>query len=1078
MKIQPTRALHWCWAVCLLFLGILDTFAQENFQESSQLRTQKKLHTLIASGEKGEFRQGEKQTMETGYIQTTKQEGRLTSLRFDATGTGHYGAETIASGGAIEGFDSIELKGKLLTLIPNGELFTWDLPFDRTGYYDYDLRLNYPSEKTTAGAYPLNLPFRKFVTSVGQTLFIEHFKRLPASGSSLHDSAGKSKAGHPYWLSINIAEGNQLLLRSEDRQNWDIKLSCPGQETIRYVIGEDYLRFQTEPTREPITIEVLPRGVEEMPGNTIRFPQVTFDPDFLVKFDETGKEVSASRMASDLMQMGIYWASGITGGGEWGLFAAETHHLNDPRSWHLKQIRRNLLENMGRIGYDRFDHFGMMFSWGRYPDYGAGALLNSPKNNASYDMRMPHVSAEWVQYVATYVLATGDTSVLHARRTRWVSTDGDEPQPICGGDAKGRDAVLSAGDVRLDRKKSKNIFTLGQTFTTHSSFSKVTILVGMQGSESLQGIIRLRREPNGAVLREEHFTLQPKQGDQELSLQLQNALPPGQYFVEVQDNKSLEGKYFGSTLYWITDYESTYEGGQSTTGPLLKDSVWDRVKVLFDYAYLYTGAKQTNLSYHPNDPEYHIPDHKSGRHEVGTQSSFWEAVGGGYDAFVGLWYILSCSTMAELAELMNEPDEIQRYRNLRKLADEAYNQKYWHTVEENKREFSRYFGCEDWDGQIHDYGFTYYNLEATSRDIAPPERARSILWWLDRGQWSPDEGETWNDHIYSIWEITPPFNSIANYTWLNLTGVLPYLHVLTNGGTRLDIAGRDITTRAKYLSIDNMHERFKRILGRYASPDRLTGGRTYNDPGGRGRWHFGKPDSPRADIEGYREIFPVNGVLTSHIPVAYLGREMLAQGLSLHPRIPSDLNSYRFEGIGYQGGSFDFEVEALRDEIPVEYLEEEDQWSYRFKTTSPFNKVGLQVRMTPFDYRRNAELSLTLEQKSADDWEEIAVNWYSHVQHGQWVWVTTEHWLQPEVEYRIKVHDVRTPAGEQLTLERSENNTPMIQCVAERTQLTIQIPFKPDSAQYALKDGKGILISSDPLIAVLEPGERALLIRQ
>ena len=138
----------------------------------------------------------------------------------------------------------------------------------------------------------------------------------------------------------------------------------------------------------------------------------------------------------------------------------------------------------------------------------------------------------------------------------------------------------------------------------------------------------------------------------------------------------------------------------------------------------------------------------------------------------------------------------------------------------------------------------------------------------------------WKDDIYLIWEIAPPFNTIENHTWLNVTGTLPYMEALSNGGTRCDIAARDLYVRAKYLSVDNMHERNKQICSCFASPVSVNRRTDFCGTPGAAVWCIsGPPWIDRADIEGFWEIFPQNGVLASFQPKAYLGMELSAQGI-------------------------------------------------------------------------------------------------------------------------------------------------------------------------------------------------------
>ncbi len=1002
------------------------------------------------------------------FIQTVWEKGEITSLRFDATGTGHFGPETIAIGGALKGVNEGHADRNRLVLDPAGGDVTWDLPFVRGGYYDADWHVNYPYGKTTANPVPLSLPFRKFVTCAGQVVFIEHFKRLPIG---------------PYYLYLNITGQNQLLMCGDNDLNYDLKVTFPGRDSVTYSISETSIRLVCHPPTGPLVIEVIPHGSEQLPGECLIHPSAQFHPDFLATYEPTGKLLSASGLLTDLLQMGIYWNPGITGGGEWGLNAVETHQFDDPRSWYAKTMKNILFEQLGLIGYDRMGHFGMFFAWGRLPDYGAGALLNSPENNANVDMRAIHITSQLVQQIATYVLHSGDVAFLQARRSRWVSTDGAEPQPVSGKSTRARDYVLSAGDVRLDGKKSTEVFTLGQIFYTSAPFKTVSIRVGLEGREPGTGLMTLRKGFRGEKLVEQEFTLQPGEVDKTISLVAGTELPAGEYHIEILDKRSLEGRYFGPGIFWFTDCESDDAKGGATIGPFAGSTVYDRLKLLFDYTYNFSGPKRENLSYYQNDPEYNIPNYKSGRNAVGTTNTYWESPGGGYESVTSLWYNAACDAMGEMAELLGNDQEASHYRELRKLADQAYDTRYWRSFEENGKHFSRYLGCIDWDGVTHDYGFTYYNLEAAYRGIPSRDKILQILWWLDRGFYSPDGGKTWNPHIYSIWDIAPPFNTIENVTWMNVTGTLPFLEVLTNGGTRLNISGLDLVLRAKYLSVDNMHERNTRILGRFASPDRMTGGRDFDDPGGRGRWHFGAPYNDRADIEGFREIFPPNGVLASFQPLAYLGMEPSAKGLWLKPGVPSDLETYAFDGLAYHGAMFDFKAFAERSGVEVTARGAVNDMGCHFTAASKFNKVGVQAHLSPYLVRRDAQLSLSLDEKLDGEWKEIAVNWFNHVRDGQWVWVRADQWLEAGKEYQLRIHDIATPEGESLSIVEDPSGGPQFRLSAESVRLTIQERYNPTGKVFVLAGGmnRSRTIERSPAgtwESIFEPGQRMLLIER
>lgn len=992
-----------------------------------------------------------------GFARVRLGDGHITSLQIDATGQGHWRSEAIAEGGSIGPVHSAEVRGRKLMLVPAESEITWDLPFLRSGYYDAELHLNFAGPTAESEAIRRMEPIRGFVTSAGQYVLIEYFKRLPLGSFPLH--------------CFNVAGGGQLLLRGDTSVNYDLKLTCLGQERIPYEIGERFIRLKIGTSAAPITIEILRRGSLEVPGDSIALPAVSFDPEFRVVYPSTCKVANAGPLATELLRMGIYYDPSVRAGGEWGLDSVGVHMMDDPRSRYLKSIRSELLEGMSRIGYDRFDHFGMLFCWGRFPDYGAPGLLNVPPENAPFDMRMIHLNGQYIQTIAQYVLATGDTDLLRARSARWVSTDGDEKQPVCGASATQHDYVLAAGDCRLDGKVSAHHHTLGQAFTASAPFRSVSIRLGTESKdEAAHGVAVVRPEPGGDILARAEFELSAGETDKMVTIAIHGAVPAGKYFVEVSDDSSGK-RYFGPGIYWLTDPDAHYSGGDATTGPF-SGSIYDRLALLLDYLRLYTGGARDNLSYYQDDPEYNVADQKSGRHGVCTENSFWENAGGAYDAFEGLWYNVGCSAMADMAQLMRDTRSADRYRRFRELADKAYNKKYWHTVEENCHTFSRYHACEDWDGSIHDYGYTYYNLEAACYGVTGPDRARDILWWLDRGQYKPDESLEWKDDIYSIWQIAPPFNTINNYTWLNLTGRMPYTHAVANGGTRLTIEARDLRARSRYLSADNMHERNVQVLTRFASPDRLTGGRIVDDPGGRGRWHFGHPDTNVADIEGFREIFWVNGTLATYMVAAYLGLDYSPHGLHLRPRVPSGVNGFVFRSIGYWGALFDFSVSARRTQVAPKKLDSESSRTRVFVPASRFDKAGVEVRHSA---QGEIRLSLTLERHAGGKWVTVGRNWLSHVKNGQWVWVSSDQWLAGGAEYRLRLHDVQSVSGDPVALVQRTGGRSGVRLVAEETRLEVKCRLDPNGKRFALTREPGGKTRSQSMDLVLGPGDCAVL---
>jgi len=1015
--------------------------------------------------------------LETGFVSLKKVGERIVSLRFDGTGQGRYGMETIAPGGALTPVANVELIRNVLSIKPTGNALRWEMPFVLDGYYDADAHLNYPDPRSTEGATPLILPFRCFVGSSGQVTRIEHLKRLDSGDVFL-------------WL--NIENGSRLLMQSDDTQNWDLDVLWSGCERLDYTTAPDRLTFANNPGASgrnvltaPLRIETARRGSRETPMSSFVLPSCTFKPDFAVAYGPTGKTISASRLMTEFLRQGIYWAPVVNLRGEWVLGAVETHMFDDPRTYFNEALRCALLHYLGFIGYDRFEHFGHIYQWGRYPDYGAGGWLNKPPGNAPADMRMLQNNGIWVHSLVQYVLATRDAAFLHSRRARWLATDGAELQPLCGADADAVDFVLSAGDVRLDGRKPHVQHSLGQSFTATAPFGTVRAKIGNPagwlGVTDLQGGGPPIEEPNharlalydhygGRLLAEESFSV-PPDSITEAAVRAPRELDPGSYYLELTDEAS-GTRYFSPGVTWATELDSAYRDGESYSGPFHGD-VADMLRLLFSYMRSHMGAAESDMTYYQNDPEYNVPDQKSGRNRVGQANSFWEGAGNGYDAYQSLWYPVACAAMAEMAELLGNEKEAASYREMRERAVKVYNDFYWYTLNENGREVSRYFQCQDWDGVRRDYGYAYNNLEAAARGIAGPQRSRQILWWLDRGQYSPDGGKTWKDDIYGIWELAPPYSTIGNVEYLPVSGTLPYKEVVSNGGSRPEIAARDLAVRSKYLSIDNMHERNKEVLARYASPDRLTGGRTF--PHWIGRWQFLGPPDDLLDFEGFREIFPQGGSLASLQPAFYLGFALTADGLVMRPRVPSELQSVRFNSITYGGAVLDFEAKALRTDVEAIVAEDDEPLAMIFKAKRPFNKTGLQLKLTSSHERPDTQVSIVLERRKTGGWQQVALNWYSHVRDGQWVWVDAGQRLSPWHRYRVRLQEVAVAEGGRLAVAEDSNRR-TLQIVDERTEVTMSSRYNPSKKALVLSDEKSRTVAEgEEVRAILGPDEKIVL---
>jgi len=161
----------------------------------------------------------------------------------------------------------------------------------------------------------------------------------------------------------------------------------------------------------------------------------------------------------------------------------------------------------------------------------------------------------------------------------------------------------------------------------------------------------------------------------------------------------------------------------------------------------------------------------NGKHR-GVGNNYWDILPFGHlDAYANAIYFASLEAMAQLEELFEENVRKDKkdlvsgeipghypafYRVIRKKTKDAYTEKFWDEKE------GRFIGCIDIDGNKHDYGFTFVNLEAMYYGVASPDQARRIYDWMENGKSSSGEAD-----IYSKWVFAPRATTIHNPPWNN-----------------------------------------------------------------------------------------------------------------------------------------------------------------------------------------------------------------------------------------------------------------------------------------------------------------------
>ncbi len=298
----------------------------------------------------------------------------------------------------------------------------------------------------------------------------------------------------------------------------------------------------------------------------------------------------------------------------------------------------------------------------------------------------------------------------------------------------------------------------------------------------------------------------------------------------------------------------------------------------------------------------------------GIGSNYWDILPFGHkDAFSNIYFIASLDAMAGIEEYaalrgIKAPDAAkarspQEYRALASKARSAFRSTFWLEKE------SRFAGCEDVNGNLHDYGFSFVNLEAASRMIPTASQAKRMFRWLETAVTSSGKAD-----MYSRWVFAPRSLAIHNPRKTDPQTPKPSWWFFGWPGTEFDgqcqaggailyVSFYDLMARLNYLGPDNALARYRAILDRYAEPDRLSGG----SPLFRGEQTQGGPGGGAGSV-GVEGEFPESGLVPCFVLHGLMGLEPSARGLTIHPRLPLSLQWIRCRNVAYGGELYTFDV--------------------------------------------------------------------------------------------------------------------------------------------------------------------------
>lgn len=310
------------------------------------------------------------------------------------------------------------------------------------------------------------------------------------------------------------------------------------------------------------------------------------------------------------------------------------------------------------------------------------------------------------------------------------------------------------------------------------------------------------------------------------------------------------------------------------------------------------------------------------RHGHGVGNNYWDLLPfGHYDCYASMVTYDALQVMSTLEEAIAEhpewklPPPTYSAETLQAVAarlKQQAGQRFWDA------EKGRFIACVDADGQPHDYGFTFLNLEAIYYGFASESQAKQIMQWIDGDRIV--EGDTSKgDDIYR-WRFAPRATTRRNtewYAWVwHNPDAIAWGGQVQDGGAVLGFSFHDLMTRLKVQGPENASERLKAITKWFAEVEAEGGYRKYYAVPGRGSLQGGgTPGGLGLDHEFMESVLVPQVML-----YGFLGFQPTAEGFRLNPALPEDWPSIGITRIALADHTFAVTATDTSVEIDFQHL--------------------------------------------------------------------------------------------------------------------------------------------------------------
>jgi hypothetical protein len=219
----------------------------------------------------------------------------------------------------------------------------------------------------------------------------------------------------------------------------------------------------------------------------------------------------------------------------------------------------------------------------------------------------------------------------------------------------------------------------------------------------------------------------------------------------------------------------------------------------------------------------------------------------------------------------------------------------------------------DADGQMHDYGYTFMNLEAIHYDLASEAQAKAIMAWITGARVVPDDTSTGPD-IYR-WVFAPRASTKRNLTWYGWYWLSPeslkFGDQVQDGGAVLGFSYHDLMARLRTLGPNDAAKRLETIARWFREVKEAGGYRAYYADGTRGTLQgAGTPGGLGMDKEFIESILVPQVLLNG-----FLGFQPTPCGFRIFPKLPDSWKSLAIDRIALH--DVVLAIEASADDIRV-----------------------------------------------------------------------------------------------------------------------------------------------------------------